>query len=259
MINANNHVFLISEIKFSNTNDIVKNICKKFLSDSEDKELFYKKIDNNNYYDYIEFNLYLDEIKVDQIREMKKKFYSISLESSGYKFYVIRNIELMTDKIANSLLKFIEEPPSKTIAIFTTRNASKVLPTIYSRCEEIKSQSSLNEVELYLNQNKIESLRGFYFNSFYSIEEIKIFDNSKNKEVIIDIYQNLKKNIDDESKLIKHFEKFKKLSNKEILVLLNSFLINLNLESKQKMLELSNNLKYNLSKALIFNEILNII
>ena len=36
------------------------------------------------------------------------------------------------------LLKFLEEPPKNTYAIFTTENQNKILPTILSRCEIIR-------------------------------------------------------------------------------------------------------------------------
>ncbi|MGL5591391.1 MAG: hypothetical protein ACRDCF_01505 [Mycoplasmoidaceae bacterium] len=259
MTNKNNHIFIISEKKFSNTNDLIKKICKDFLAHTDEKELYYKKIDNNNYYDYIEYNLYLEDIKIEEIRELKRKFYSIALENAGYKFYVIRNIELLSAIAANSLLKFIEEPPSNTIGIFTCRNSNKVLPTIYSRCEELKSVSNLDEVEKYLNHNIDNSMHNFYLNSFYSLDEIIAFENSKSKDVIIDLYQNLKNNLNDNKKVLDYLTQFKKLSYKEISILVNSFMIDNTVENKQSLLEVASNIKFNLSKVLLFNRIISLI
>ncbi|MGL4616834.1 MAG: hypothetical protein ACRCUM_01215 [Mycoplasmoidaceae bacterium] len=259
MTNKNNHIFIISEKKFSNTNEIIKKICKDFLAHTDEKELYYKKIDNNNYYDYIEYDLYLEDIKIEEIRELKRKFYSISLENAGYKFYVIRNIELLSPIAANSLLKFIEEPPSNTVGIFTCRNSNKVLPTIYSRCEELKSISNINEVEKYLNDNINESMHNFYLKSFFSIDEIKAFIKSKNREIIIDLYLNLKKNLYDNKKVLDYLHQFKKLSYKEIGVLINSLMIDNTIENRQALLEIASNIKFNLSKVLLFNKIINLI
>ncbi|MGL4647330.1 MAG: hypothetical protein ACRCVI_01235 [Mycoplasmoidaceae bacterium] len=259
MINQNNHVFLISEMKFSNTNEIIEMICKAFLDNVDHSELFKRKIANKNYYDYLEFNLYLDELKIETIKEMKKRFFSVSLESAGFKFYVIRNIELLSKKVANSLLKFIEEPAANTIAIFTTKNPNKVLPTIYSRCEEIKSQSNLEEVKRYLKDHHLSDLKNFYLNAFYSLNEIILFQTSKNKNLIIDLYHQLQGAKDDELKLMEFANQFKKLSTKEIAILINGLMSILPFSKKQKLLELLNNLKYNLSKTLIFNEIITLI
>lgn len=44
----------------------------------------------------------------------------------------------MTDQAANSLLKFLEEPEEDIIAILSCKNTSVVLPTIISRCQQIK-------------------------------------------------------------------------------------------------------------------------
>ncbi|MGL5246544.1 MAG: hypothetical protein ACRC8C_03185 [Mycoplasmoidaceae bacterium] len=259
MTNKNNHIFIISEKKFSNTNDLIKKICKDFLSSTDEKELYYKKIDNNNYYDYIEYNLYLDDIKIEEIRELKKKFHSIALENAGYKFYVIRNIELLNTTAANSLLKFIEEPPSNTIGIFTCRNSNKVLPTIYSRCEELRSISNLDEVEKYLNHNLDKSIHNFYLKTFFSLDEIKAFVNSKNKDIIINLYKDLKNSLNDNKKVLNYLDQFKKLSYKEIGILVNSLVIDNTFENKQKLLEVAGNVKFNLSKALLFNKIINLI
>ena len=259
MTNKNNHIFIICEKKFSNTNDLIKKICKDFLSHTDEKELYYKKIDNNNYYDYIEYNLYLDDIKIDEIRELKRKFYSIALENEGYKFYVIRNIELLNTRAANSFLKFIEEPPKNTIGIFTCRNSNKVLPTIYSRCEEQRASSNLNEVEEYLKNNINENMHTFYLESFFSLDEIKIFNECKNKNIIISLYQDLANSLQDNKKVIDNLAQFKKLSYKEISILVHSLIIGNKIENKQKLLEISNNIKFNLSKVLLFNQIINLI
>ena len=52
--------------------------------------------------------------------------------------YVINHVENMTVDAANSLLKFLEEPPSNTYAFLTSQNEAKVLPTIISRCEKLR-------------------------------------------------------------------------------------------------------------------------
>ena len=55
----------------------------------------------------------------------------------------------MTEQAANSLLKFLEEPEDDIIAILSCKNISAVLPTIISRCQQIKlvGKSENDEVE----------------------------------------------------------------------------------------------------------------
>ena len=69
---------------------------------------------------------------------MLANFNQTALERKGIMVYVIHEVENMTIEAINSLLKFLEEPCPNTFAILTTRNESKVLPTIISRCESVR-------------------------------------------------------------------------------------------------------------------------
>jgi DNA polymerase III subunit delta' len=63
-------------------------------------------------------------------------FYSLSNLEQGHKsVYIIHLIENATNEAVNALLKFLEEPKGDVVAILTTNNRSKVLPTILSRCQ----------------------------------------------------------------------------------------------------------------------------
>ena len=44
----------------------------------------------------------------------------------------------MTPQAANSILKMLEEPPQNWMFILTASDSSRLLPTILSRCNEIK-------------------------------------------------------------------------------------------------------------------------
>ncbi len=54
-----------------------------------------------------------------------------------YKVYVIEAFEKLTPQAENSLLKFLEEPPEKTIALLLTIDKSNILPTIHSRAQHV--------------------------------------------------------------------------------------------------------------------------
>ena len=64
---------------------------------------------------------------------------------SEYKYMIIWLPEYMNTRAANSLLKLVEEPPSKTIFLFVSDNVNEVLPTIFSRTQPIKLNPIDNE------------------------------------------------------------------------------------------------------------------
>lgn len=47
---------------------------------------------------------------------------------------VLRQIDRLTDDARNCLLKTFEEPPADTFLVLTSDNASRILPTVLSRC-----------------------------------------------------------------------------------------------------------------------------
>lgn len=77
-------------------------------------------------------------IKKENVSQILGNFEKTALEAKGVMVYVVHHVENMTVEAVNSLLKFLEEPPTDTYAILTTQNEAKVLPTIVSRCETIR-------------------------------------------------------------------------------------------------------------------------
>ncbi|MUG26418.1 DNA polymerase III subunit delta' [Paenibacillus macerans] len=73
-------------------------------------------------------------IKIDQIRDLQRIF-SYRSESGNPKAYIIDEAEKMTVQAANSLLKFLEDPPSPAVAILLSDNGRALLPTIQSRAQ----------------------------------------------------------------------------------------------------------------------------
>jgi DNA polymerase-3 subunit delta' len=76
-------------------------------------------------------------IKIEQVRSLQKEFSYRGVETNK-KVYIIDRIELMTTQAANSLLKFLEDPHPETVAILLTEQRHRLLPTIISRCQEVK-------------------------------------------------------------------------------------------------------------------------
>lgn len=77
-------------------------------------------------------------IGVDDIREQIHDTIMIRPYSSYYKVYIVDEAEKMTVQAQNALLKTIEEPPSYGVIILLTTNEDLFLPTILSRCVQLK-------------------------------------------------------------------------------------------------------------------------
>jgi DNA polymerase III subunit delta' len=78
-------------------------------------------------------------IKKGQIKALQEEFSKAGMESKK-KFYLISHADKMTTNAANSLLKFLEEPNSQTVAILMTEQIQQILPTILSRCQTLSFQ-----------------------------------------------------------------------------------------------------------------------
>lgn len=80
-----------------------------------------------------------DEIKIDQIRQAQE---SISLKPTegGKKVLIVDGAETLNMTAQNAFLKTLEEPPGDTLIILVTSMPQSLLPTIRSRCQELRFQ-----------------------------------------------------------------------------------------------------------------------
>ena len=78
------------------------------------------------------------EIVVDQIRELKKDVISVPNDSEK-KAYVIDSADLMNRNAQNAFLQMLEEPPAHAVFILRTGNPAALLPTVRSRCVELRA------------------------------------------------------------------------------------------------------------------------
>jgi len=79
------------------------------------------------------------EIIVEQIRELKKDVIVVANESAK-KAYIINDADLMNLNAQNAFLQILEEPPPHVVFILRTDNPAALLPTVRSRCVELKPQ-----------------------------------------------------------------------------------------------------------------------
>ena len=105
--------------------------------EKDEKEIErYKKLKRENPYAIIRFDRGVN-IPVEQIRAMQREIYLKPFEARR-KVIIIAEAEKMHNSSANSLLKTLEEPPADATLILTSNDVNKLLPTVLSRCQQIR-------------------------------------------------------------------------------------------------------------------------
>ncbi|WFQ90640.1 DNA polymerase III subunit delta [Mycoplasma feriruminatoris] len=192
--------------KLIDNNNLFSNIilnCKneQISLDVVDQIIYYafsKNLDNldfNKLKEQIKNNTHIDILTIGNNlnitnQEVLDLINKMSLSATGkqnIKFFIIKNAQNLKQSAANSLLKFLEEPPINTYGILLTNNYSEIINTIWSRCQlinidnEINLDDKLNRFEeLLLSKNKDEIL---LFN-----KEMKSMDKSELVKMIDDAY-----------------------------------------------------------------------
>ena len=125
--------------------------CEEVLLDSCGSCINCRKMDHHNHPDFKTISVLEDKtaISIDQIRELKKEI-AYKPYDSDHKIYIIESAEKLTKEAANSLLKTLEEPPSFATIVLLVEDSGKLLPTLVSRCQQIKLSS--------VSQQKIKDL-----------------------------------------------------------------------------------------------------
>lgn len=106
-------------------------------------EEFREMMLENPYSDFEDFTKILESenkqffISADEVDEIGQKFSLKSFEG-GTKVLIIWRADKMNTTAANKLLKFLEEPPEKTVIILTAESTDSILPTILSRTQMVE-------------------------------------------------------------------------------------------------------------------------
>lgn len=77
------------------------------------------------------------DIRVDEVRKMKS-FFALSAADGGRRVAIIDAADEMNTGAANALLKLLEEPPPKVTFLVIAHQPHRLLPTIRSRCRELR-------------------------------------------------------------------------------------------------------------------------
>jgi len=76
-------------------------------------------------------------IKISSIRDLRREA-ALTSFGGNKRVFIISRAEDMEDAAANALLKTLEEPISDCLILLTTANRDALLPTIVSRCQQVR-------------------------------------------------------------------------------------------------------------------------
>jgi DNA polymerase-3 subunit delta' len=100
--------------------------------------------------------IFLGVIGIDQIRELILRL-SLKPLKAKKKVAIIDEAHLMTLEAQNSFLKTLEEPKGECVIFLITEHPQWLLPTITSRCQEIKFYLVSKEIMLqFLKDKKVD-------------------------------------------------------------------------------------------------------
>ncbi len=77
------------------------------------------------------------QITVDEVRKLNA-FFGLSASDGGMRVVIVDSADEMNVSAANALLKLLEEPPKRTVLLLIAHQPSRLLPTIRSRCRELR-------------------------------------------------------------------------------------------------------------------------
>ncbi|PZX06814.1 DNA polymerase III subunit delta' [Celeribacter halophilus] len=76
-------------------------------------------------------------ISVEEVRKLNS-FFHMSATDGGRRVVIVDSADEMNVSAANALLKTLEEPPKNAILLLISHQPSRLLPTIRSRCRELR-------------------------------------------------------------------------------------------------------------------------
>ena len=80
------------------------------------------------------------QIRIERIRQVREEVFHSALSAQG-RVVLLYGAQNLNSASANALLKVLEEPPGYGVFVLLTTNPDALLPTVRSRCTEIRMQA----------------------------------------------------------------------------------------------------------------------
>lgn len=195
------HAYLIETNGYDEANKFIMTFAKMLLCPKYGGQVDCKNciqcqmIDDGNFPELKIINPDGSWIKKEQLTELQEEFSKKSIIGNK-KVYIINKADKLNVNSANTILKFLEEPPEGIIAILTTDNIYQLLDTIVSRCQII----SLNgQADFYNNKSTFEKTGQLLTNNEIDYQKYLIDANNRKKMQailkFIDFYETYHKKI----------------------------------------------------------------
>jgi DNA polymerase-3 subunit delta' len=96
-----------------------------------------RRIHSDHHPDILHLRPSGDMIRIAVIRDLIQRL-AMKPYEQGKRVVIIAAAHTMNPEASNALLKLLEEPPANTLLILTARQTADLLPTIASRCQQIR-------------------------------------------------------------------------------------------------------------------------
>ena len=96
-----------------------------------------RRIQSDNHPDILHLKPTGNLIRIAVVRDLIQRL-TMKPHEQGQRVVIIADAHTMNPEASNALLKMLEEPPDRTLVILTARQTTDLLPTIVSRCQQIR-------------------------------------------------------------------------------------------------------------------------
>lgn len=157
------HAYLFLGPEGVGQKELAKTLAKTYFCENMDQDSCEEctqciKVRHSNHpdFDLLEAEENKNQIGIDLIRDLQKRIAYRPYEAE-HRFFIISGADQMTEQAANSLLKTLEEPPAYATLILIAEDESKVLPTILSRCQQVRFEYLSDDILMrYFKQKGIK-------------------------------------------------------------------------------------------------------
>lgn len=144
------HSLLLSGPAGAGKRSLADQLCLSLYSDEQSNRLYQA----GTHPDFFRLGLLekRKEISVVQIRDLSSRV-MLTSQFDGWRIVWIDPADKLSRGAANALLKILEEPPARVLFILLADELHRVLPTIRSRCQQLKlTLPSRSDAQAWLSQ-----------------------------------------------------------------------------------------------------------